>query len=67
MVPDQQLTAELRQFSQVASDLREQLFRYMDETAIKPTVFSSLKSAAVNAKVTANHLKAAAMLADADI
>ena len=67
LISDQQLIHDLEQFTQLAAELNRRLNSFTEETSIKPTVLSSITSAQRNAKAAVNHLRAAAVLVDADI
>lgn len=67
MISDQQLVHELDQFVQLAAELHRRLTAFCDETSIRPTALSSVVSGQRNAKAAVNHLRAAAVLVEADI
>lgn len=67
VISDQELVHELDQLAQLAAELHRRLTAFCDETSIRPTVLSSVISSQRNAKAVVNHLRAAAVLVEADI
>jgi hypothetical protein len=67
LITDQRLIHELGQLTHLAAELNRRLHSFTEETSIRPTVLSSVTSATRNAKAAVNHLRAAAVLVQADI